>query len=101
MATKIKVKIAGRMYPLTIKANEETYIRQASARIENMLKDFEKNYSVQDKQDVLAMCALQLASLLEKQKASNAENLEHISAHIEKFEKLAERALHDDTKDVL
>ena len=30
-----------------------------------MVKNFEQNYEVRDKQDVLAMCALQFASLQE------------------------------------
>ena len=32
-----------------------------------MIKQLEKNYAVRDKQDVLAMCALQYAAQLEKQ----------------------------------
>jgi len=31
-----------------------------------MIKQFEENYAVRDKQDVLAMCALQFASQLEQ-----------------------------------
>lgn len=33
-----------------------------------MIKQFEENYAVRDKQDVLAMCALQFASQVEKEK---------------------------------
>jgi cell division protein ZapA len=32
-----------------------------------MMKQFEENYAVRDKQDVLAMCALQFASIRTKQ----------------------------------
>jgi cell division protein ZapA len=31
-----------------------------------MIKQFEQDYAVRDKQDVLAMCALQFASLVEQ-----------------------------------
>lgn len=60
---KIKVNIAQRVYPLTIKRNEEERIRKAVAAINEAVKRFEERYAVQDKQDVLAMCALQFTSL--------------------------------------
>jgi len=62
---KIKVSIAGRVYPLTIKREEEESIRKAAAKIEAIVKQFESNYAVKDKQDLLAMCALQLSSKVE------------------------------------
>jgi len=62
---KIKVSIAGRVYPLTIKREEEENIRKAAAKIEAIVKQFESNYAVKDKQDLLAMCALQLSSKVE------------------------------------
>tara|TARA_B100001057_G_C22625235_1_gene862209 strand:- start:175 stop:474 length:300 start_codon:yes stop_codon:yes gene_type:complete len=62
---KIKVSIAGRTYPLTINRAEEEEIRKAAAKIEAIVKKFESNYAVKDKQDLLAMCALQLSSKVE------------------------------------
>jgi len=60
---KIKVTIGDRVYPLTIRnEGEEEGIRLAVKKINELLKKFEKNYEVRDKQDVLAMCALQFAS---------------------------------------
>ena len=60
---KIKVTIGDRVYPLTIRdENEEEGIRKAVKKINEMVKSFEQNYEVRDKQDVLAMCALQYAS---------------------------------------
>ncbi|NLP58722.1 cell division protein ZapA [Lutibacter sp. B1] len=71
---KIKVTIAGRVYPLSIKnANEEEGMRKAAKQINDLVTKFEKNYAVSDKQDVLAMCALQFASLIEIN-AINKEN---------------------------
>lgn len=54
----IKVVIAGRMYPLTIKRENEETVRKAVKLIEERLKDYSDNYSVKDKQDLLAMCSL-------------------------------------------
>ena len=64
---KIKLSIANRVYPLTIEANQEEGLRKAAKNIEIMIKQFEQSYSVRDKQDVLAMCALQFASQNEQE----------------------------------
>lgn len=63
---RIKITIAGRVYPISINnANEEEGMRIAAKRINDLVKKFEQNYAVKDKQDVLSMCALQFASKLE------------------------------------
>ncbi len=64
---KIKLTIADRVYPLTITPDQEATLRASAKKIESMIKQLEKNYAVRDKQDVLAMCALQYAARLEKQ----------------------------------
>lgn len=56
------VTIAGRTYPLTIKKEDEASLREAARLINERVKEYEDNYSVRDKQDLLAMCALQLAT---------------------------------------
>ena len=63
---KIKVNLADRVYPLTIRRDEEENIRKAAKSIDAILHKYEDGYAVRDKQDLLAMCALQLASRLEK-----------------------------------
>ena len=63
---KIKLSIANRVYPLTISPSQEEGLRKAAKKIETMIGQFEQNYSVRDKQDVLAMCALQFASQVEQ-----------------------------------
>lgn len=64
---KIKLSIADRVYPLTIDPSQEEGLRKAAKNIDELAKKFEKNYAVRDKQDVLAMCALQFASKIEQQ----------------------------------
>lgn len=63
---KIRISIADRMYPLTVDPSQEEGLRRASKKIDAMIRQFEENYAVRDKQDVLAMCALQFASQLEQ-----------------------------------
>lgn len=73
---KIKVTVAGRVYPLKVKnAIEEEGMRKAAKQINNLVSKFEKSYAVSDKQDVLAMCALQFASLIEINTISNEKDL--------------------------
>ena len=74
---KIKLSIADRVYPLTVDISQEEGLRSASKKIDIMIKQFEENYAVRDKQDVLAMCALQFASQLEqKQIDKSIDNVE-------------------------
>lgn len=63
---KIKLSVANRVYPLTIDPGQEEGLRKAAKKIEGMISKFEQSYSVRDKQDVLAMCALQFAAQLEQ-----------------------------------
>lgn len=74
MSDKIKVKltVADRVYPLTISPDQESSLRISAQKINDMTKQLEQNYAVRDKQDVLAMCALQYAAQLESQLEKNS-----------------------------
>jgi cell division protein ZapA len=64
----ISVTIADRPYRLTIKRNEEEQIRKAATIINEKLKNYSASYAFNDKQDLLAMVALEEAiSLLSAQ----------------------------------
>lgn len=85
---KIKLSIANRVYPLTIQPTQEEGLRKAAKKIETMIKQFEQSYSVRDKQDVLAMCALQFASQVE-QKTIDKDNVnEHVEDKLEALNKM-------------
>ncbi len=58
----IKIKIANRVYPLTIDPKEEEGIRKAAEKINHSISEFERLYAVKDKQDLLAMVALKISS---------------------------------------
>ena len=84
---KIKLKIANRVYPLTAQPDQEQGLRTASKKIDIMIKHFEENYAVKDKQDVLAMCALQLATQTEQESLSEAKINEEVNKRLEKINK--------------
>ena len=79
---RIKLSIADRVYPLTVEMSQEEGLRSASKKIDAMIKQFEENYAVRDKQDVLAMCALQFASQVEQKQVDKtidgSETLERL-----------------------
>lgn len=83
---KIKVTIAGRVYPINVKnENEEEGMRKAAKHINDLVTKFEKNYAVSDKQDVLAMCALQFASLIEINSINKDQDLTEVTEKINKL----------------
>lgn len=57
----LKIIVAGRTYPLTIKKEEEEAIRKAADRINSNIQKLQGSYAVKDMQDLLAMTALQIA----------------------------------------
>lgn len=91
MADKIKINVVlgGRTYPLHVNnAKEEEGTRKAAEKINNLILKFEENYAVSDKQDVLAMCALQFASKLEITNIVTQENELKAKEKIEKMHQL-------------
>jgi cell division protein ZapA len=89
---KIKISIAERVYPLTVELSQEEGLRSASKKIDAMIKQFEENYAVRDKQDVLAMCALQFATQTEQKQIDNSidgavtiERINNINALIDRY----------------
>lgn len=85
---KIKLSIANRVYPLTIAPSQEEGLRKATKKIEAMISQFEQNYSVRDKQDVLAMCALQFAAQVEQKTIDKEYVNEEVQEKLEALNEL-------------
>nr|WP_199003553.1 cell division protein ZapA [Flavobacterium sp. ASV13] len=90
---RIKISIADRVYPLTVDPAQEEGLRSASKKIDAMIKQFEESYAVRDKQDVLAMCALQFASQVEQKQIDNAIDGEETIGRIKKLNSLLDQYL--------
>ena len=91
---KVNVVIAGRTYPLSVKdTNEEQGMRMAAKSINNLIAKFEQNYAVADKQDVLAMCALQFASKFEIESLTNTKDTIEIVNKINDLTNLLDKHL--------
>lgn len=91
---KINVFIAGRSYPLSVKnTTEEEGLRRAAKSIDNLISNFEQSYAVADKQDVLAMCALQFASKAEITSLKVNEDTTEVLKKINELTKLLDSHL--------
>ena len=90
---KIKISVADRVYPLTVEPAQEEGLRSASKKIDTMIKQFEESYAVRDKQDVLAMCALQFASQVEQKQIDKAIDGEDTIERIKRLNLLLDQYL--------
>lgn len=59
---KIKINIANRTYPLSVEEDQEEIVRKSAKKINDAINNYEEKYAVQDKQDSLAIYALQITS---------------------------------------
>ncbi len=62
----IKITISDRLYPLKINTEEEEIVRKAAKIINERIKDYQENYAVRDKQDLLSMAVLHYATAILK-----------------------------------
>lgn len=57
----ININIADRPYRLSVSRNEEEIVRRAAAAINNSVRTYASQVAYKDRQDLLAMAALQFA----------------------------------------
>lgn len=86
----IKVNIADRHYPIRVKPEEEEQVRKAAKLINDRAKVYSESFSVRDKQDVLSMCALELATELVSFKRSDVIIDDGISSRLDEIAGLLE-----------
>lgn len=82
----IKVEVAGSVYPLKVNEEDEHDVREAVRLINNKIAEFEKNYAVRDKKELVGMVMLQLVTELLKQAKgaeSDLSNLRKLFADVE------------------
>ena len=86
MSLSIKIKIANRTYPMTINRDSEENIRKSVKKIEERIKFYEKNYAIQDRQDLLAMCLIEVATRLESVSDNTFKQTQDIELKLESIE---------------
>ena len=87
---RITINIAGRTYPLNVPSAEEETLRRVGKQIESMIKEFETNFDVRDKQDAIAMCALKLGTNAEVAKMSQENNIKSSNERVMQINQLLE-----------
>jgi cell division protein ZapA len=68
----IKVEIGGRPYNMSVKREEEEFVRAAAKNVNETITRYSKSFEYKDLQDLYAMIALQYASVMmqmEKEKS--------------------------------
>lgn len=72
----IRIQVAGRGYPLTVKASEEGTIRAAAEKINSSIERLRANYPHTDQQDLVAMAALEVTTRSLNTSREEAQHLE-------------------------
>jgi cell division protein ZapA len=86
----VQVNIGGRVYPLTIDKAQESIIREAEQKLSASFEAFRQNYAVKDKQDLLAMAALQVVAALltgAKEPSDQGIPVDEVKSALETLEK--------------
>tara|TARA_B110000444_G_C18588745_1_gene477448 strand:- start:33 stop:314 length:282 start_codon:yes stop_codon:yes gene_type:complete len=86
MSLNIKINIANRTYPMTINRDAEENIRKSVKKIEERLKFYEKNYAIKDRQDLLAMCLIEIATKFESVSNSTSKDNKDVQLKLESIE---------------
>jgi cell division protein ZapA len=89
----VKVSIANRNYPLRITHEEQDKVLRAAENINKRIKELEEVYAVKDKQDLLAMCALQFASEALGARLHTGESEKEVMEHISSMNSMIDRYL--------
>ncbi|PIQ20221.1 MAG: cell division protein ZapA [Cytophagales bacterium CG18_big_fil_WC_8_21_14_2_50_42_9] len=83
----IKIRIADRDYPMRVTEEEEERLRKAGRMLNERLKMFREQFGIEDKQDLLAMVALEVAA----DSLTTAKTKEATSSHFaDKLSRLEE-----------
>lgn len=89
----VKITIAGRTYPLTVDVKEEKSVMDAAKRINDRVAQLETKYLVKDKQDLLAMTALQFASQYLDNKSKSIDNQDDVIGNLTQMNALMDSFL--------
>ena len=68
----VTVQIAGKDYPMKVKASDEAFVLQAATRLNDTLTFYKNNFHISEKQDLLAMAAFD--AFFEKLSMENRSN---------------------------
>ncbi len=76
----LRLKIANKEYPLKVKSEQEENVREAAHWVNERIRTFRNKFSIEEKEDLLAMVAFDCAmsGLKDKKGESNEEVLNKV-----------------------
>ena len=74
----ISINIADRPYKLVVEKDHEETLRRAARLIDKRIREYSSNYAYKDKQDLLAMVALEYTTSYLQTEHSKAEREHHL-----------------------
>ncbi len=89
----IKLKLADREYPMQTDSDTESRLRKAAKVINEKVKEYRKQFGVEDRQDLLAMVALDYAVETLTLTQENDSVQEMVSKKIDFWNQLIDSAL--------
>lgn len=89
----IKVTIAGRIYPLSIEADEEESVRKAAKMLNERINEYRKNYNIRDMQDLLVMAALPFAQQTVELEKISLNGEKSVTEKLQRIDKLISEEL--------
>lgn len=89
----INIQIGNRSYPLKVQQQDESIYREAEKLINDKWKAYGEAFAVRDPQDLLAMCAIQLATETLKLKIHAENDTAAVNEEISSILKLMEQVV--------
>jgi cell division protein ZapA (FtsZ GTPase activity inhibitor) len=97
----ISLPIADRSYRLAIDKEHEELFRKAAKLIDKRIKDYSSSYAYKDKQDLLAMVALEYATGYLQNDQLLSENETHWKAKLQTIDQVLDEQLKYEAENVL
>ncbi|MCU0317952.1 MAG: cell division protein ZapA [Amoebophilaceae bacterium] len=89
----IKIKICGRVYPMKVQATDEKRVRTASNLINEQVRAYSDKFGIHDKQDLLAMVALDCLMDTLKSKDGATRERQVVAEKVDTLVKLVDQVL--------
>lgn len=86
--TPLKIMIAGMEYSLRVKESDRESVLEASRLINEKVAEFEKQYNVKEKRDILAMVFLQTVSQFLQNDIKHSQEVHRLRSTLDELNQL-------------
>ncbi len=97
----ISLPVADRTYRLVVDKEHEELFRKAAKLIDKRMKDYSGSYAYKDKQDLLAMVALEFATAFLQSDRVQSDSRNLWEARLKAIDQALDEQLKSETMDVL